>query len=365
MLKHYKPSHADWLAGHWEERDGHEVWRPALPRIPDILAKTVFYIYENEDDAREGYTDSATGFLFGVPSDIFPNRYHVYAITNWHVVNQIKTPTLRINTLQGGFDVIRTEQDEWKPRESNCDLMYRSIELDDGKHDTWFFDSDYLMTKEFMFEQQIGAGDEVLMIGNFQTRGGKAKNLPTIRSGNIAQMPDEPMKNPYTGYDEESFVVEMRSASGYSGSPVILSLLGSRRFYVKNEIHGARPRYGTMEVQDDFKLLGIDWGHIATKEFLYDGDGNKLPRSESVWINSAMAGVVPCWKLEEMIFSEEEIEMRKKKDEKRQKRIDQSQIRVDFEKEGKDRELTKEEFEDALRKIARPLKPDDPKKKGT
>jgi hypothetical protein len=63
-------------------------------------------------------------------------------------------------------------------------------------------------------------------------------------------------------------------------------------------------------------LLGINWGHIRTKERLYDKDGDPLPDRESVWINSAMAGVVPSWKLADLLYSEENIRKRRELDEK-------------------------------------------------
>ena len=82
--------------------------------------------------------------------------------------------------------------------------------------------------------------------------------------------------------------------------------------------------------------------------------------------NSAIACVVPAWKIQDILDLKEQVEMRKevaKKHLKKKAESSASPDRVDEQKENKS-DLTKEEFEDALRKIARPLKKDDQAKKG-
>lgn len=378
MLVHYKPLPSDWAAGQWEERlswQGHPywVWSPFMPKIEDQLLRCIFYIYMSEDEAKQGNVDSATGFIFGIPSEYRKTSAFLYAVTNRHVIEGIstETPFLRVNTLDDSFDIIVTKKEDWKFHPLMCDLAICGLGLESNKYDISYLNPDFLLTKEFMEEMNVGAGDDVFMIGNFQTRGGKKKNYPTVRFGNIAQIPNEPMKNPHTGFDEESFIVEMRSASGFSGSPVILTISALFPRFHNDEMHTFRSRREKPDFKpkvdrryDYYRLLGIDWGHIRTKERLYDKDGKTLPDRESVWINSAMAGVVPSWRLYEMLYDDENIQIRKTIDEKVKEEIEQSEVVVDFEQKDK-QELTKEEFEDTLRKIARPLKPDDQEKKGT
>jgi hypothetical protein len=334
MLADYKPSDRD--IDHWEQYIsglGHPywVWRKPMPRIDDHLLKCVFYIYVSEDEARSGSTDSATGFFLRVASEYNISWSYLYAVTNWHVLLEISgNPILRINTQKGGYDTIEAVKDDWVLHPEKCDLAIYRIGLDQSFFDVQAFTTDFLLNQDFMDKYNVGVGDDILMIGNFQTRGGTKKNIPTVRFGNISQMPDEPMKNPKTTLPEQSFIVEMRSASGYSGSPVVLSIpwLSNRMFRRKAD-EDSFPKWHEPE-PDYYRLLGINWGHIRTKERLYDGEGKPLPDSESVWINSAMAGVVPSWKLSEMIYSEEEIEIRKKSDEEMKKKIEQSEIVTDF-----------------------------------
>ncbi len=286
-----------------------------MPRIRDIFLKSIFYIYPSRDEAIQGNIDSATGFFFCIPSEKITGASYIYAVTNWHIIShsEMEKPVLRINTEEGKFDLIETERDQWKFHPLGSDIAISQIDVND-EHDFSCFYPEFLLTKEFMVEKNIGVGDDVFMVGNFQTRGGRKRNTPTTRFGNISQMPYEPMENPYTRLDEESFVVEMRSISGFSGSPVILSI--SALFPRFNEPQRKKGEIVSHDPHDYYRLLGIDWGHLRIKERLYDKDGNIQPDRESIFINSAMAGVVPSWKLNEMLFCEEEIEYRRSEDEK-------------------------------------------------
>ena len=362
MLIYYRPSLSDFVSVYWKEcisgrGNRYRIWSPAMPRIDDLLLRSVFYIYMSKDDAVQSQLDSATGFFVGIPCE---TGVATYAITNRHIIEHeaMETPTLRVNSIGGGIDTIETAREKWRFHPLGSDLAICLIELGP----TIAFASlglDFFPSFEFMKTKNIGVGDDVFMIGNFQTRGGRTTNLPMVRFGNIAQMPVEPMMNPHTGLEEESFIVEMRSASGFSGSPVIVFIPWLSNRMTRQEVVST-PTWHPPE-PDYQMLLGIDWGHIRTKEKLYAADGKPLPDGESIWINSAMAGVVPSWKLTEMLFSEEEVEMRRKEDERKKKKREQSEISVDFDGEKKkdDKELTQEKSEDVLKKISRPLKKGD------
>ncbi len=279
-----------------------------MSRIDDLLKKSIFYIYSSKNEAQDSSPISATGFLFGVPMTDITDRLFVYAVTNKHVVNEIgDNPTLRINLKDGGFDVIETEKEDWNFHPLGSDLAIYSLELDD-KFDFSVIHPEFFLSGEFMKEKDVGAGNEVIMIGNFHNIGGKQKNIPVVRFGQIAQMPEEPLTNSYTNLNEESFLVEMRSISGFSGSPVILSIPWGSRRIKKEKKEDSKPQWHKPE-PNYYRLLGIDWGHTRIKRYLYDRGGNKL--TEWFYISSVMTGVVPSWKLEEMIFSDDEVKQRK------------------------------------------------------
>src|SRR6516165_10822570 len=77
------------------------------------------------------------------------------------------------------------------------------------------------LRKQDIGGDNIGPGDEVVLIGRFINQEGKERNVPTVRFGHIAQMPIEPIE--YNGQLQESFLCEIKSIGGFSGSPVFLA----------------------------------------------------------------------------------------------------------------------------------------------
>jgi len=71
-------------------------------------------------------------------------------------------------------------------------------------------------------ERDIGLGDETFAIGLFRSHYGQQRNMPVIRVGNIAAMPEEPIAAKYGKDFIEGYLVEMRSIAGLSGSPVFV-----------------------------------------------------------------------------------------------------------------------------------------------
>src|SRR4051794_3628322 len=82
-------------------------WEPVgMPRIPPKVLDCVCYLYDSEDDARAGKNFGGTGFIVTVPSARWPFRAeYAYAVTNWHVACR-GTSVIRLNTLDGGTDIL-------------------------------------------------------------------------------------------------------------------------------------------------------------------------------------------------------------------------------------------------------------------
>jgi hypothetical protein len=124
-------------------------------------------------------------------------------------------------------------------------------------------------------------------VGRLVNHEGRQKNIPTARFGNISMMPEEPILHP-SGIMQESFVVEARSWSGYSGSPVFAWIPGSDQ---RSNNLFLSPGWGPW-------LLGVDWGHIQDWEKVYESDEKTTVAGKwKVKVNTGMAGVVPAWRL--------------------------------------------------------------------
>jgi hypothetical protein len=69
-------------------------------------------------------------------------------------------------------------------------------------------------------DQKIGIGDEVFFPGLFTYAPGHRRNIPILRHGNLAMLPDEPIQVD-SGF-AEVYLIEARSIGGISGSPVFV-----------------------------------------------------------------------------------------------------------------------------------------------
>jgi hypothetical protein len=137
---------------------------------------------------------------------------------------------------------------------------------------------------------------------------GKYGNQPSVRFGNISMIPNEEEPIEYETKKRKrcqvGFLVEARSRSGYSGSPVF--------FLHRHALNNSR-----LVLPDfDLRLLGVDWGHIPERVQLKDTAGHLHGGNWFVEVHSGMMGVVPAWYLDEFIrTSAELIDQRERDDE--------------------------------------------------
>ena len=195
-------------------------WVPfGMPRIPPKDLNCVCYLYPNEDSAEKGRDFGGTGILVSVPSR-FPGCAWIYVVTNWHVACQSGASVIRINTHDGGTDVIPLEPHEWTfdPR---FDIAVAMIQLDGKIHKFTAIPADTGFVMPANLEAaKIGAGDDVFMVGRFVDHDGGPVNRPAVRFGNISVMPS-PIRQPYLGV-ADCYCIDLHSRSGYSGSPVFI-----------------------------------------------------------------------------------------------------------------------------------------------
>lgn len=279
-----------------------------MPKIEPIIFHTVFYVYASEDDAKNNSEYGATGFFFGVDSELIPGKMHYYAVTNAHVAFGIgmETPVLRINTTEKKFDIIKTSREQWVRHPNADDISICPVEITSYDLSAACLVRDLIVDEAFLKEYAVGAGDDVFMIGRFRIHAGCERNLPTVRFGNIAAMNEEPLYNDFTKLNQESYLIEMRSIAGFSGSPVF------------TYIHPLNPRFNQLPGQPEstdirtlniaVKLLGIQWGQISYTVIAEDENHQKY----KLKVDSAMEGVVPIKKLMDLIDSQEMVDMRKK-----------------------------------------------------
>jgi hypothetical protein len=302
-----------------------------MPRIPKNVINGVFYLYWSREDALAGRNPGGTGFIMhyqGTPAQKAPGT-HIYGVTNWHVACR-GCSTIRLNTKDGGTDVIELDPSDWHFMPGKYDVAVVPLSLDEKVHDVSSISShQFAKAPERNAGYGIGVGDDVFMIGLFVDHGGVTTNVPSARFGNVSMLPNAKatIKQP-TEHNGESFVVDMHSRTGFSGSPVYayrtfgsdfsdtrgvrfddlhidqlqsMSLLGNRR----NPLGGRLTGY--IHAQQMFQLLGIHWGQFPEKWELRDkstlGESRKDLIVEGGYVEgmSGMTCVIPAWNIIEVL----------------------------------------------------------------
>jgi hypothetical protein len=264
-----------------------------MPRIHNSLQDCVVYLYPSEVHAVQSEMVGGSGFLVSTPFQEFPNRSLVWAVSNKHVIE--KAPVVKLNAKDGGIAIADLLTRRWITHPAGDDIAISPLPLSFDIHRFVCVPRSMLLSREDTEKFDIGIGDDVFVVGRFVNHEGKVQNTPSLRFGNIAQMPDTIRQG--TGFDQESWLVEAKSISGYSGSPVFVHMLPlttrPKKENPQELLTVPMPGIGPW-------LLGVDWGHIRTWEKVFDETGRPVQQKWKVSSNTGMMGVVPAWKLEEM-----------------------------------------------------------------
>lgn len=329
-------------------------WSTAAPedgmRIPDEMLSCVCFLAVQ---TAEGFRYPGTGFFIGLDSEIVPGFLHVYLVTAKHCVARAERYGglyVRLNTHAGDSEFVHINTPWIKPEDPASDVAAIPWVPPQEKFVYKTIAADMFATPEVIKEREIGIGDEVFITGLFVKRAGKNKNLPILRGGIIAAMPDEPLKDKNTGLDYHAYIGEVRSIGGLSGSPVFVQL------------GPARPTKGKINLgQVHYFLLGLVRGH-------WDDDGKELiplaaedddaASDRAAAINMGMAVFTPTEDLLKMLNSPEEKARRKKQEEKLTAKDSPTEDSALPEEN-----FSKADFESALKTVSRKLS--DEEKSGT
>jgi len=188
-----------------------------------------------------GFSVAGTGFLMGVDQGDYSFCYLVTAAhLIWPGRASDKTGTvpegkvhLRLNRLNGASPkLIGVENNQWRfHRDRRVDLcvlpMGALIEADDSEIDAASISlTGMALTPEKITQFGVCVGDEIFITGAFVGRVGERKNIPIVRIGNIAAMPEEPIS--FGSPRKPAYLIETRSLGGVSGSPVFVNLQTQR-----------------------------------------------------------------------------------------------------------------------------------------
>lgn len=365
-----------------------------MPKIPQQYLDCSIYLYRSKECAEQGEDFGGSGCLVRVDSNryydprsftggvysinphniVFPS--HLYAVTNKHVARR-GFPVIRLNTIDDKIDVLELEHHDWIPHPDGDDLAIAPIDLPEDRHSFYAID-----VREFVHPNQlsysdgsfliypdaprIGAGDDTFMVGRFVTHDGQQKNTPSLRFGSIAMLPFEKVKLE-DGYMQEAFLVETRSLSGYSGSPVFVyrpttetTHIPTRNPYVDSYSTSITDLVGRP------MLLGIDHGHKRRFKKVVNGAGITHPHGWKIETNTGMAVVIPAWRLKDWLEKPELVMQRKQKDEQwlKEKEAEEQSGSVASDVE-KPEDFTRESYQDVLKRASRKISSPDEEKNET
>lgn len=212
-----------------------------------------------------------------------------YVVTAKHVIEGIakhsKQVYLSLNNKNGKRDWLGIDFDKWKnhPKEPAVDVAVARMDFEEH-HDHLAFEVPNEGIHSSVLKK-VSVGEPVISVGLFVPRIGESKNIPVIRFGKIAAMPEEKI-NTDLGY-VDAYLLDMPALSGVSGAPIFIK----------------QPGRGLFAGQYDyFYLLGINHGK-------YDQHADVIAKKTtddvigSVGVNTGISIAEPTKKIMEVLAS--------------------------------------------------------------
>ena len=331
-----------------------------MPRIDRRFLDCTVYLYPTKAAADKGANWGGSGFLFAYPyaQDIDgERRSHIYVVTNSHVVREYESTVIRLNTHDDGTGkVIEKEYADWIDDWKEDDLAL--CMLDDTIMDRfrWFAPEPVDIVPEHMWGGLFDVGTDVITLTRFIDFDGRQANMPLALFGHIAALNGEPVKSNIPRRDgdpkrplQDSFLIDCKVIPGTSGSPVFVAPLS----YMSSS-------------SADF-LIGIVWGYSERVKSVNRKKHSEPMKTLYVNENTGLMLAIPAMKLKKFLERSDLVEQRKRIE---QEAIEEAEDRTGGaapaaatpdEDENADL-FTEDDFEQALRKVARKDKPKDSEK---
>ncbi len=324
-------------------------WRYVLSRgplmlVPDEIRKCVVFLTYR---GQHGYYAAGTAFFIADALE-GTDKVASYLVTAKHVIDGIRANAIdqrvyvRINTHSEGAKLVETRLDLWR-------LASQDVEATDVAVLPWapqgeVFDFRQIPLAMFALQEQIdawgfGVGDEVFFPGLFINHYGQERNIPIVRTGTIAAMPEEPVQTDLGPM--RAYLIEARSIGGLSGSPVF--------------VHGGaireNPATGDFQMlkKTQFLLLGIIQGHWGVRD---------MPKADALTdeaVNMGIGIAVPVQAVIDLLKNDPDIA--KQREQMLEHLRSASLPILDAASQVVDHGVTRDEFLRDLGKVTRPVEP--------
>jgi hypothetical protein len=312
-----------------------------LMQVPDTVRKCVAFVgarLPTDEFSPQGTAFFMARLIPGVPDEAF-----VSVVTAKHVISGMEEAGydkvyLRLNFKDGNAYLVESDFKDWQSHPDESEVDVAVLPFFDWHENEY----DHLIIHPTLFYNSaritIGTGDEVFLPGLFVNHYGRNRNIPIVRVGNIAAMPEEKVLTKAGLID--AYLVEARSIGGLSGSPVFVHL-GYWRNIDGTLMQHKGPHGG-------YHLVGLMHGHYKVK------DVKPLPAITSPvlkkeYINMGIAIVVPLSKIMEVVEQPNIM----KEEAERIKEVLAELLPTPDSVEQSENSITKKSFENVLRRVSR------------
>lgn len=275
--------------------------------IPDEVKSTVAFIYLLNQNKE--FVPNGTGFFVGVRNTPSDSGYYVNLVTAKHVLkpdpnknDYYRTVFVRLNKMDGESDYLQLKlvpegkhKNIFTHPDSTVDLVVIPSLPDQSIYDFKFLPNDIITTKEKFTELKIREGSNVFFTGLFVPFTGEHRNYPIVRFGRVALITEE--KIMWDSIKTDLYLIESSAYGGNSGSPVF--------FYLEPE---RKPGGIMLSANPILRLAGVIKGSFNDAKPIQLIETKGIPISVS---NMGISAVVPAYKLNEILFSDELKALRK------------------------------------------------------
>jgi hypothetical protein len=250
-------------------------------------------LYKTYEDAEVGVSPEGTGVLVFWPSLVNPDRGFTIGVSNWHVAVKKGGSIARIRKLDGTFEIVEKDPAEWLFDPMGDDLAVTGMSgLTPEAHDYKTIQLDLFATEEWCKVKQIGVGDDGFMLGLLLHSGKHDTGIPTARFGHISMMPGTATEIAQdNGCKRPSFVLDMHSRGGFSGSPVFVYRTPG------STLDGANTNRIMFGEGSLFSFLGLHWGQFPEEWKITESSG---PGTHVTGL-SGLTCVIPAWRIRHFI----------------------------------------------------------------
>ena len=283
-------------------------------RIDSMLLRSVVYLAVKNDETEEPVL-GGTACIVSLPSRAQGHAFQVL-VTAGHCVKEMEAwghQYIRVNDKNGKARLCEMTGADWVFASDfpATDLAATPLNLPMPEFDIALLPYAMAAFPPIIKAASIGVGDELYVVGLFTRRHGKSKNIPIVRTGTIAAMPDELIDEPKTGIPYHAYLSEIRSIGGLSGSPVFVDLRPGRVVSEDSadggEVQGLNQR--------TIFLLGVIRGHWKKGAYEVADMADALNDDEERgMLNTGIATVTPIDRLEEIVSTPRWVEKREEVD---------------------------------------------------